>query len=281
MHTAICLSGKESIGKLLFAKEFAKTILCISEEKPCKNCKSCLQFESNNNPDFSILSPDGNSIKIDQIREFTKKVYEKPVVSNRKVYIIDDSNLMTKEAQNSLLKTLEEPPEYVTIILVTSNENAMLATIKSRCTKIAFNRLSDEELTQILEKEYQYKNIPEITYKVADGSVKRALSIKDKEEQYTKIYEIFDNVGVGLDQSATPDIIDLLQSKDEIFKNKEDIDEILNYINIIFFEKINQNHKYIECMKAVEDTKERLSKNNNYDMTIDYFLFTIWEELNG
>ena len=132
--------GQESIGKFLFAKEFAKAILCENEEKPCNNCKSCIEFNTNNNPDFNIIESDGKNIKIDQIRELTKKVYEKPIISNKKVYIINDSNLMTKEAQNSLLKTLEEPPEYVTIILVTSNESMFLPTIKSRCTKILFNK---------------------------------------------------------------------------------------------------------------------------------------------
>ena len=159
--------GTESIGKKLFAKEFAKSILCIDNEKPCNKCKSCIEFDTENNPDFNILKPDGNSIKIDQIRELTKKVYEKPVVSNRKVYIIDDSEFMTKEAQNSLLKTLEEPPEYVTIILVSSNDNLFLPTIKSRCTKISFDRLSDNELMEILKAKYEYLNVPEIVLKIA------------------------------------------------------------------------------------------------------------------
>lgn len=166
--------GKDSIGKMIFAKEFAKAILCIGEQKPCNKCKSCIEFDTNNNPDFNILEPDGNSIKIDQIRELTKKVYEKPVVSNKKVYIINDSNLMTKEAQNSLLKTLEEPPEYVTIILITSNENSFLPTIKSRCTKITFNKLTDIELANILQKEYSYTNIPEITFKIAERKCKKS-----------------------------------------------------------------------------------------------------------
>ena len=166
--------GKESIGKLLIAKEFAKAILCTAEEKACNNCKSCIEFDTNNNPDFIILEPEGNSIKIDQIRELTKKVYEKPVVSNKKVYIINDSQFMTKEAQNSLLKTLEEPPEYVTIILITSNENSFLPTIKSRCTKITFNSLTDEELSYILKKEYNYSNISEITLKIADRKYKKS-----------------------------------------------------------------------------------------------------------
>ena len=159
--------GKESIGKNLFAKEFAKAILCENNNKPCGMCKSCIEFDTCNNPDFSILEPEGTSIKIDPIREFIKKVYEKPVVSSRKVYIINDSNYMTKEAQNALLKTLEEPPEYVTIILITSNENMFLPTIKSRCTKIVFNNLTDMELAKVLEEQYNYLNIPEIIFKVS------------------------------------------------------------------------------------------------------------------
>ena len=85
---------------------------------------------------------------------------------------------MTKEAQNSLLKTLEEPPEYVTIILITSNENLFLPTIKSRCTKILFNTLTDIELTNVLKKEYNYLNIPEITLKIADREHKKSIKFK-------------------------------------------------------------------------------------------------------
>lgn len=170
--------GKDSIGKLLFAKEFTKAILCMNEKKPCNNCKSCIEFETHNNPDFSILEPEGNSIKIDQIRELTKKVYEKPVVSHRKVYIINDSNYMTKEAQNSLLKTLEEPPEYVTIILIASNENLFLPTIKSRCTKVTFNKLTDSELAKVLEKEYNYFNIPDIVFKIAERKCKKSVKFE-------------------------------------------------------------------------------------------------------
>lgn len=170
--------GKESIGKLIFAKEFAKAILCENSERPCNVCKSCIEFDTYNNPDFSILEPEGTSIKIDSIREFIKKVYEKPVVSNRKVYIINDSNYMTKEAQNALLKTLEEPPEYVTIILITSNENMFLPTIKSRCTKIVFNKLTDAELAKVLEKQYNYLNIPEIVFKVSERKRKKSNKFK-------------------------------------------------------------------------------------------------------
>ncbi len=266
--------GKESIGKMLFAKEFAKAILCINDLKPCGECKSCIEFESSNNPDFEIIEPDGNNIKIEQIRELIKKVYEKPIVSNKKVYIINDSNLMTKEAQNSLLKTLEEPPEYVTIILIASNENLFLPTIKSRCTKIMFRKLTDSELKTILEKKYKKLNIQELMLKIADGSVNKAVSLDGKEELYNKVNRIYSSL-------ENVNIIELINSKEDIFKDKEEAIEMLEYINLIFFQKISSNLKYVECMKIVEDTKDRLKKNNNYDMTIDNLNMTVWEVING
>ena len=266
--------GKESIGKMLFAKEFAKTILCTDNQKPCNKCKSCIEFNTSNNPDFTIIEPEGNAIKIDQIRELVKKVYEKPIVSNKKVYIINDSNLMTKEAQNSLLKTLEEPPEYVTIILIASNENLFLPTIKSRCTKLIFNKLLDNEIKDILEKEYNYINVPDLVLKIADGSVKKAVNLQGKEDDYKKINNMYSNL-------ENINIIDIINSKEEVFKDKEKILEILEYINLIFFDKIKQNTSYIQCMNILEETKDRLKKNNNFDMTIDNFNMTIWEEING
>lgn len=122
LHSYLFL-GIEGIGKSLFAKQFAKMILCQNDIKPCNKCKSCIEFENNNNPDFTMINNDEKVIKIDQIREMNKKITEKPITSNKKVYIINNSDTMTKEAQNSLLKTLEEPPEYAVIILIASNEN--------------------------------------------------------------------------------------------------------------------------------------------------------------
>lgn len=78
------------------------------------------------------------------------------------------------------------------------------------------------------------------------------------------------------------DIIDVISSKEEIFKNKDEVFNILSYINLIFYDKAKLNdNRYINCMKIVEDTKDRLNKNYNYDMTIDYFIITVWEEVNG
>ena len=110
--------GTEGIGKKLVATEFAKQVLCLEDGKCCNKCKSCIEFESLNHPDFDIIEPDGNSIKIDQIRKMQKKIQEKPIISNKKIYIINNSDKMTKEAQNCLLKTLEEPPQYAIILLI-------------------------------------------------------------------------------------------------------------------------------------------------------------------
>ncbi len=148
-------TGIEGIGKSLFAKEFAKMILCTSsKEKPCGNCKSCLEFQGESHPDFlEIESEDGKSIKIEQIRYLQEKIAEKPVTSEKKVYIIKDSDLLTKEAANSLLKTLEEPPEFATIILTTANESKLLVTIKSRCTKISFVPILEEEIKNYISND--------------------------------------------------------------------------------------------------------------------------------
>lgn len=144
--------GIDGIGKKLLATEFAKAMQCLNKDKYCNNCKSCIEFDSNNNPDFLYIEPDGNSIKIEQIRDMQKRIQEKPIISEKKVYIIDNADKMTVEAQNSLLKTLEEPPEYATIILIGSNENAFLTTIKSRCMILHFNPIEDEKMLPYLQK---------------------------------------------------------------------------------------------------------------------------------
>ena len=101
-----------------------------------------------------MLEPDSGKVKIEQIREIQRKIAEKPIISNQKVYIINDADTMTTEAQNCLLKTLEEPPEYITIILICSNENKLLGTIKSRCTRLYFEKLTNEDVEKYININY-------------------------------------------------------------------------------------------------------------------------------
>ena len=183
--------GEEGIGKSLFAKEFAKSILCLGKEKPCEACKSCIEIEENNQPDYIEIVPDGNSIKIEQIRNMQLKVAEKPIVSTKKVYVIQEADTMTQEAQNALLKTLEEPPEYITIILIASNENSILNTIKSRCTKIVFEPLSNEELKRYAQEYWKDATIPEEVFASSMGSIARLRIPMHKPNRKQKLIRFF------------------------------------------------------------------------------------------
>ena len=263
--------GQSGIGKMLYAKEFSKRAMCLNREEICNKCKSCLEFDNNNHPDFFVIEPDGNSIKIEQIRELTNKIIEKPIVSEKKIYIINNAYLMTREAQNCLLKTLEEPPEFAIIILIVENEGNILNTIKSRCTKIYFENISDIEVKKLLEKKYGTLNLSDNMLKSFNGSMEKATKIMENKEFYNKIENIFSNI-------EKTSRINLLNN-DEIYKNKENIDEILDYINIIFWNKLQENQKYINCLNIVQEARNRLARNANFDMTIDNMLIKIWEEI--
>lgn len=271
-------SGQYGIGKKQIAIEFAKMILCLNKDNaPCGECKSCLELENDNNPDFNIIKPDGK-IKIDQIRQMLEKVYEKPIISDKKVYIIDDAETMTVEAQNCLLKTLEEPPEYIVIILITSNESNLINTIKSRCLKLTFNPLENNEIKQYLEKNLDFQNVSETMLEIFEGSIGKALKVKENQELYN-------NIEATLRNFSCESVIELINNASEIYKGKENINEILEYFNIYFLKKAKEEYnnasKYVKAIEIVEDTKKRLVYNSNYDMTIDNLLINIWEELNS
>lgn len=198
-------------------------------------------FEEDNHPDYYELNKDNTeSIKIDDIRALQDKVIEKPITSNKKVYVINNSGNMTVQAQNCLLKTLEEPPEFVSIILVTNNENSILTTIKSRCTKFLF---SEEKVSDLTEEE---KNL------------------------YNALEKVFGNV----EDYAS---IDLLGQIEELYGDKEHILEKLDFINMILIDKAKSNYKYLDYIDIVEETKRKLKANGNFDMCIDYLILKIWE----
>ena len=255
--------GKAGIGKKLFAKDLAKKVMCLKDE----SCESCIKFDANSNPDFSIIVPDGKSIKIEQIRNMQARIAEKPIISNQKVYIIDDADLMSEESQNCLLKTLEEPPEYAMIILIASNETKMLQTIKSRCVIIRFEDLTNEEISQILNT-----NDQEII-KLCEGSVAKAETISQKKE-------VFDNLKMIANLLGKNSLIDVFNNSDLLYSSKDDIMTLLDFLNLIFFEKTKENLRYSKAITIIEETKKKILSNNNYDMCIDYMLMHIWEDIN-
>lgn len=277
-------TGIDGIGKSLFAKEFANMILCTSDnKKPCQNCKSCLEFQGESHPDFLQIEPeDGKTIKIEQIRYLQEKIAEKPITSEKKVYIINECDTMTREASNALLKTLEEPPIYATIILITANESKLLVTIKSRCTKMAFQPLSEIEIKTYLKqksldinKEIGMDNkITENLIKQSQGSIGRLLRIQQEIEDYKKIDEIIQNL-------EKKDITQIWQDAEILYQSKDNILDLLDYINIVFYEKLmlKKDMKYTKAVSIIEETKKRITANANYDMCIDNMLLKLWEKL--
>ena len=270
--------GEEGIGKKMLAKEFAKAILCTSENnKPCNICKSCVEFNTNNNANFNLINEEGSAIKIEQIRNMQVKIAEKPINSNYKVYLINDAELMTQEAQNCLLKTLEEPPEYIVIILITSNENKILNTIKSRCMKLYFNNLDKNSVKKVLTEKFEMEDINDSFLDAAGGSIKKALLIKEKSSEYEQITKLFDIID-------KENLVNFINSASIIYENKDDIYNILDYINILDIKirsNSNNSFKFANCIFTVEEVKKRLRANSNYDMSIDYLLMNMWKEING
>ena len=257
--------GPGGVGKKEFAKEFAKKLLC---EKDTTG-KEANQFDTLNHPDYKLIEPDGNYVKIEQIRELVQKIHEKPIVSNKKVYIINDAEKMTTEASNALLKTLEEPPEYVTLILICTSESMLLNTIRSRCQKIVFQKLTKEEIERYFGQSFSDKRI-----NIFDGSIKKAILTKDKTEIFEGLEEIF---------NGNTSLINFFEKSKSIYNNKEEIYDILEYIEYIFLEKLKKNkeetkvEKILNCIEQIEKTKRYLKSNANFEMSIDNLLFEIYK----
>lgn len=261
--------GTQGIGKLLIAKEFAKRILCLEKNQQNCTCKSCQCFEGSNHPDYFVVNEEGQTIKIDQIREITNKVIEQPIVSDKKVYIINDCDKMTVEAQNCLLKTLEEPPEFTIIILITSNENILLNTIKSRCMLIKFKDIPNEILKNYAIQQLGYEQMTDNLVKSFNGSIGKAMLQKQNQEKYLKIEGLINDL-------ATQNIITIM-NESKILYDKENINIILEYMIICLYSKKEENLKYIDCIEKVNHCLVKLKSNANFDMSLDTMLFEIWE----
>ncbi|HIE64237.1 MAG: DNA polymerase III subunit delta' [Nitrospira sp.] len=198
--SALLFSGGEGIGKRTAAHAFAQALFCRAFQKaqktdgveknpqensrqtaiePCGECLSCRKMMDKNHPDFSVIEPDGNTIKVDQIRAMEEKIIFKPLGSPRKVILIDPADKMNASAANSLLKTLEEPPSHAMIILIASRPASLPETVLSRCQKVFFYPLSLARLQAILmEKKGWTAEEALLVTALSDGRLREALSIE-------------------------------------------------------------------------------------------------------
>lgn len=152
---ALIFAGGDGAGKRTVAECFAKTLQCeAGEDTPCGNCKSCKQADSGNHPDIIYVKRSKTVLSVDDIRtQLISGMDIKPYSSRYKIYIVDEAEKMTEEAQNALLKTFEEPPEYGIIILLTNNEELFLETIRSRAVMLFFREVKTSEIANLLMRE--------------------------------------------------------------------------------------------------------------------------------
>lgn len=188
---AFVFCGPEGVGRKSFAKAFAKGIMCAhrpqGEDDFCGTCVGCTLMENQTNPDFVVVMEDEgkNSIGVDTIRALQEDMAKAPEYGAKKVYVIGVAEKMTADAQNALLKTLEEPAEYVVMILVCSNISLLLETIRSRVVRLDFSRNSDREVLLAMERHGMDCNEHGVSQSLvcayADGIIGRALGIVDFE----------------------------------------------------------------------------------------------------
>lgn len=240
---AYLFTGKDGIGKKLVAIEFARQAM------------SAENSEFFNETDFKIILPEKDSIKIEEVRNLIDEVYLKPAYSKRKVIIIDDADKMNSNAQNALLKVLEEPPTYATLILITSNKDKIIKTILSRVTEIKFNPLSNDELLEIVGKDVEFD--------FARGSASKALAlINDSTYNLSK------------------ELVDVFEKRNFVSINKKlaeiraidgiDICKVLEFSKIIYFKDIKTNtSSKIKKINFIDETIRNIKRNANLDLVLD------------
>ena len=263
---AYLFTGKSGIGKKLVAMEFAKNIMCLNSVggRACNECEMCKTF--GNNADFRIIFPEKNIIKVDAIREFENEIYLKPTISAKKCFIIDDADLMNESAQNALLKILEEPPLYAIIILIASNKEKLLGTIKSRVTTISFQSLTNEELFIILDS-----TVSEEIIQFARGSAQKALDLMN--ENYIVIANNL------VDVFKTKNFLMINKKVDEIKNDKnlkQHISTILESVLLVSYRYLrNDISTFTKMIDIINETNRDIARNANVDLALDNMILKI------
>lgn len=281
---AYMFEGPSGVGKNTMARELAATLLKMEN-----------LF---NSPDYIEITPDGNSIKIAQIRKLQSDILVKPYKSY-KIYVIDEAQKMTVEAQNALLKTLEEPPKYAIIILITNNKESLLDTIKSRCEIIKFTPIPLVEVADYLTQTGVDKNRASLLANFSRGSMQKAIELSESEDFHIMRDEVQKYVETFLTGSML-DIMDIQSSiekyKDNItnvldllvnyFRDimmvKENVDSsmIINLDRLVFIKNMSTKITYSQLSKIIdiiEETKNKLRSNCNFNISIQVMTLNIYE----
>lgn len=300
---AYMIQGELGAGKEFIAKVFAQILQCEEGTKEaCENCRSCKQMQSKNHPDVIWVTHEKpNTIGVDDIRlQINRDIEIKPYYGPKKIYIIPECEKMTVQAQNALLKTLEEPPSYALILLLTTNAEVMLSTILSRCVVLRMRPVEDKKIEDYLMKKLQ---IPDYKARVcaafARGNMGKAKALAESEDfEYIKeeavsllkyIYdmEISEIVAAikkineyKFDINNYLDIIMVWFRDILLFKATKDPNALIFHEEIGPIKKIADRSSYegIEnILEALEKSQHRLNANVNFDLTMELLFLTIKE----
>lgn len=302
---AYLIHGEKGTGKKMLAGLFAKTLQCeAGGTDPCGTCRSCIQCDSGNQPDIIWVTHEKPTvISVDDIREqVNNDIIIKPYSSRYKIYIIPEAELMNPQAQNALLKTIEEPPEYAIIMLLTNNLDKMLPTILSRCITLNLKPVGELDMMEYLSR----MGIPQAKAKFcvgfAFGNLGKAVRLATSEE-YNEIKH--DCVQILKDINCM-EIYDLIDAVKKMSKYKLDIYDYLDIMmmwyrdilmlkvsgspdKLLFKEEyatLKQQANYISyegienVLKALDKVKVRLEANVNFDIAMELLLLTIKENQN-
>jgi len=300
---AYILNGERGSGKKMLANLFAMTLLCeTGDNEPCGKCHSCKQAESGNHPDIiRVTHEKPNSISVDDIRtQVNNTVDIKPYQGPYKVYIIPQADMMTPQAQNAILKTIEEPPSYAVFLLLTENAETLLPTINSRCVMLKLRNIKDT-----LIKKYLMENLEIPDYKAdmctafAQGNMGRAIMLANSdhfneireeavqllkhisEMELNEIVAAVKNISVyKLEITDYLDIIMIWYRDVLLYKATKEIDKVVfkDQLQSIKEQARKSSYEGIETiLEALEKAKARLRANVNFDLVMELLLLTIKE----
>ena len=269
--------GEESIGKKMVALSFAKTLLCKEEGlEPCNNCNSCLKFDNWNHPDLEFIQPEKGKIKKEVIDRMVKKTSIAPLESNKRIIIIDDCDKLGMDSQNALLKTLEEPPSYINIILITSNMNNLVPTIISRCQVVKFYPVENKKIMEILVERYE-KTQEEAGFiaHFTKGSIGKSINLSKSKEFFQKREEA---IGI-IHNIISGEKINIFNSMDFFNSNKDSIEEILDiflywFRDLLIYKEIGNSNLIINKDKIELLSKERFLDKDKINDIIDSIIKT-------
>ncbi len=300
---AYIINGEKASGKEFIANIFAKTLQCEEHgAEPCQECHSCKQALSGNQPDIiKIVHEKPNTISVDDIRiQINNDIAIKPYSSPYKIYIVNEAEKMSTQAQNALLKTLEEPPAYAVILLLTTNVNAMLQTILSRCVVLNMKPVQDKVVRRFLMEELEVPDYrAEICVAFARGNIGKAKLLASSEEfdaikeeaisllKYIQEMDIVEVIAAikkindyKLDANDYLDIVSVWYRDVLLFKATNDVNHLIFKEEIQHVRKVAGRTSYegIESVvKALDKTKSRLNANVNFDLAMELLLLEIKE----